>query len=603
MTDSVKHTRNEYRNLAKDKARSEGRKLTFIGQQGTVPEHKLYISGTPYELAYPNDPDNHASSVTPATVVTVAEYQKSLFSTTEPAPVVSIMVDIQETATEVPADGISTINGEPTTPPEAPLMQISTFPHVKNSTATPVSLSKQEFKSLMSTRHIRPDKDGELIAPATFNGSRSNINFISADALGFDFDHGQPRIENVLALFPSNMAAYYTTHSHTAENPRFRVFIPLERSVNADEHARLVKVILSTIPPGLMDCLDKTCFERARSHYLPSCPKETECHAFTGFQDGEPLNVKYFLRLADKLEAARVVEPASAPAAEVVANEISARAYMLLNSDEAQAPAPTPATAPRPEPEQVAARNYEYIDTETGEVLLDLAKWVAQNPHFDIVNAIDQQYRRGQLKDGKQHIACPFEDQHTDQANDLATFAANASPPEFAAFDVHCCHAHCAGRDRLEFIQAMLEKGWLPADQLQPTAPPALELKRPSYFNHRSLEIASELVKQPLQPQEIQYQLHLSHVACAAYDGTLPDDDWLIARILGIAPDIWVKEVKPVFIKSGWQVVENGRIFNPITLREYRIAQNELMQKSTGGKTGGLVTQQRRRDREAHLQG
>ena len=46
----------------------------------------------------------------------------------------------------------------------------------------------------------------------------------------------------------------------------------------------------------------------------------------------------------------------------------------------------------------------------------------------------------------------------TDQDDDTATFAANASPPEFAAFDVHCCHAHCAGRDRLVFKRAVNDR-------------------------------------------------------------------------------------------------------------------------------------------------
>ena len=92
------------------------------------------------------------------------------------------------------------------------------------------------------------------------------------------------------------------------------------------------------------------------------------------------------------------------------------------------------------------------------------------------------------------------------------------------------------------------------------------------------------------------------HVAGTAYDGTLPDDSWTISRILGITEDKWIEEVKPTLIRSGWQAVENGRIFNQITLREYQVSQTELARKISGGKTGGLKTQQIKREREAHKQ-
>ncbi|MFZ4855999.1 MAG: hypothetical protein ACOYL3_06335, partial [Desulfuromonadaceae bacterium] len=63
----------------------------------------------------------------------------------------------------------------------------------------------------------------------------------------------------------------------------------------------------------------------------------------------------------------------------------------------------------------------------------------------------------------------------------------------------------------------------------------------------------------------------------------------------GGTEDHWLN-VKPTLIRSGWQVVNGDRIYNPVTLREYRIAQEALDRKITGGKTGGLKTQQKRRD-------
>ena len=130
-----------------------------------------------------------------------------------------------------------------------------------------------------------------------------------------DFDNGQPRIEDVVALFPNTLLAYYTTHSHcwtsknsktqdtvedrtyTPDHPRFRVVLPLTRSVDAADHARLVAGIKSIIPQYLYDCLDESCFERARIHYLPSCIPEHEQYAVSGHQSGNPLDVDRFISL------------------------------------------------------------------------------------------------------------------------------------------------------------------------------------------------------------------------------------------------------------------------------------------------------------------
>ncbi len=120
------------------------------------------------------------------------------------------------------------------------------------------------------------------------------------------------------------MAVYYSTFSHcwkqpekrvkgkvtvpgdstyTPENPRFRIVLPLSRSVNADEHALLVLGVKSIIPPELTECIDQSCFERARIHYLPSCLPEHESYSFSGHKEGQPLDVERFLRIGGEIEA------------------------------------------------------------------------------------------------------------------------------------------------------------------------------------------------------------------------------------------------------------------------------------------------------------
>jgi len=560
-----------YRDAAGKKALEAGIQNSFIRQYGKKTDCDAYVMYGTWAAAW-GDPKPIITKK-PAPVATRPAITKAIPA----APYEQTFDFMSESPIVKPSENITSPDAVPVTTADTFKMQFSTFPHLRDSTATPLVLSKTEFIDLMAARHIRPGKDGKLFAPAVFKGSRSNDNFISADGICLDFDHGQPTIDKVLELFLGTQAAYYSTHSHTSEKPRFRVVIPLERSVNAEEHGWLVKGIKSIISSELMECLDTGCFDRARAHYLPSCPEENEKCAFTGHQDGDPLNVKYFIRLGKKAASATLT---------------GGKITSMFSTDAIQSA-----------PGSAALRIYDYTISTNGEII-NLADWAAQNPAFDLINAIDKQYWRGSAKDGKQHIVCPFEDQHTEQGDDKATFVANASPPQYTSFVVHCCHTHCVGRDRLEFIQAMLKKGWLSADLLNAPAvqPQVKEMKRPPYINYRAQEIAAQLVKQPLHAEEFQYHLHLMHVACTAYDGTLPDDAWIISRILGIDEDQWLK-VKPTLVRSGWLVVEGNRIFNPITKREYHISQKELAQKIAGGKTGGLITQQRKREREAHLKG
>ena len=441
-------------------------------------------------------------------------------------------------------------------------MLFSTFFNKKASAVRPTSLNWKNLVKCLSHRSVRKEKDGRMFAPAIFEGKRSNATFIAASGLCLDFDHGQPDVAKVLEMFPDTVAAYYSTHSHTPEAPHFRVVLPLSRPVDAEEHFQLVRGIKSMLPLELMECLDASCFDRARAHYLPSCPPDQKHHAFTGHRDGDPLDVERFMRMG----------------AAVGTGEATAQIK--------QVPA--------------LLRIYEYIDHSTGEVV-NLTHWAARNPAFDIVAAVGDQYRRGNIKDGKQHIRCPFEDQHTDQDVDTATFVANASP-EYPGWVAHCCHAHCVDRDRLEYLLAMLEGGWIGVGQLrtaQTEPQPTPETKRPPYVNYRAQEFVAELVRQPLDPEEFRIHLHLMHAACAVHDGTLPDDSWIIARILGIPEGQWLERFRPLFIRSGWLIAEGGRIFNPTTKREYRAAQDALMRKIAGGIAGGLIAQANRRDREA----
>ncbi len=233
---------------------------------------------------------------------------------------------------------------------------------------------------------------------------------------------------------------------------------------------------------------------------------------------------------------------------------------------------------------------FAYTVPETGEVI-DLTEWASRNPDFDIVNAIKPEYTLGAIVEGKQHICCPFANEHTEIGTDLASFIANADR-ENPSFTIHCMHSHCAARDRLEFLQAMLEGGWLLADTL---VPPPLELRNPLWVSFPVNEISSCTEWSILNPSERRIALDLTFFAWKSDDGTIEDNDWKIAKYLGLSDDEW-QEYRITLDKVGWLTKEpTGRLTNRIVKREFDAAQIAYSKSCAGGRKGGRKTQAKRR--------
>ena len=109
-------------------------------------------------------------------------------------------------------------------------------------------------------------------------------------------------------------------------------------------------------------------------------------------------------------------------------------------------------------------------DIETGGKT-DLTQWAAEyGDRFLIATALQARAPSaltGHVADGvKHHIRCAADDRHTDPAPDAATFVIDAGQSDNGGFVYHCRHAHCDGRDRLEFLARMIERGWLSTDDL-----------------------------------------------------------------------------------------------------------------------------------------
>jgi hypothetical protein len=132
------------------------------------------------------------------------------------------------------------------------------------------TLSLAELAAMLSHFHELPDKQqAQCWSPTRYvDGatSRHNDGVHSVSCLVFDCDRVPPD--------PDRLAGVYwighTTYQHTAENPRWRVVIPLAGPVAAKRWADVWQRARAAFCPEA----DPSCKDPSRQYYLPSHPRD-----------------------------------------------------------------------------------------------------------------------------------------------------------------------------------------------------------------------------------------------------------------------------------------------------------------------------------------
>ncbi len=104
-------------------------------------------------------------------------------------------------------------------------------------------------------------------------------------ALTLDMDHAAPDIPEQVEMFFDFRCLIYSTHKHTAENPRLRLIIPLSRNVSPDEYVAVARKVAEDIG---IEMFDDTTYEPGRLMYWPSTSSDGE-FLFRDIE-GEPLD-------------------------------------------------------------------------------------------------------------------------------------------------------------------------------------------------------------------------------------------------------------------------------------------------------------------------
>lgn len=182
-----------------------------------------------------------------------------------------------------------------------------------------LNLLWEDFASgLVEDGHAaRPDKDGEAIIFGRVEMGRKNSDVCWRDGTALDFDHltRQDKIaaDAVVARLEEMGIAFvlYSTHSWTAEDPRFRVVIPFDRRVESnDEWQKAMRGLQSFVGRRPSDPTkwlnDASTCSYSRLFFLPSSPTgKGEIRAV----NGQPMAVEWLLGLAGSSKGTTQIYP------------------------------------------------------------------------------------------------------------------------------------------------------------------------------------------------------------------------------------------------------------------------------------------------------
>ena len=187
------------------------------------------------------------------------------------------------------------------------MMKHTLFNSVKNNTGRNADKPWPEFvKDHLLDHQIISQKDaGLMYSGAVYEmdpPKRGDANVASMSMMIVDYDNSQgigndakcsglPTMpEDVDAELAGITNAFHSTHSNAAKWPRWRLVIPFNRLVTRTEWPVVFAYVYETML-GSDENIDTSCRDLSRAYWLPACSSDTENVAFSGYNEGELLNI------------------------------------------------------------------------------------------------------------------------------------------------------------------------------------------------------------------------------------------------------------------------------------------------------------------------
>jgi predicted P-loop ATPase len=142
---------------------------------------------------------------------------------------------------------------------------------LRNVTRTPEIYAHYQRMSKTEQAEI---KDVGGFVGGTLRGPRRKAGeVVSRSLLTLDADYAVGFTELVSARYDDRAYVIYSTHSHSAAKPRYRLVMPLQRPVTPDEYKALAHYIAAEIG---IDLFDDSTYEPERLMYWPSAAQDAE---------------------------------------------------------------------------------------------------------------------------------------------------------------------------------------------------------------------------------------------------------------------------------------------------------------------------------------
>ena len=130
-----------------------------------------------------------------------------------------------------------------------------------------------EYKKMSKADQDNIKDVGGYVGGSLTGGRRGATTVAGRQILTLDLDFAPVDYFDDLELMSSYAACTYSTHKHSASTPRYRLLIPLDRVVSAEEYEAISRKIAEDIG---IDYFDDTTYQPSRLMYWPSVSSDGE---------------------------------------------------------------------------------------------------------------------------------------------------------------------------------------------------------------------------------------------------------------------------------------------------------------------------------------
>ncbi len=131
----------------------------------------------------------------------------------------------------------------------------------------------EEYKKMAKADKGRVKDVGGFVGGSLKNGKRRVGSVANRTLLTLDIDYCKKDIwEDIQEKYKFSLTMY-STHTHTPENPRYRLVIPLSRPTLPDEYEAVARMVANTLD---INIFDDTTYEPCRLMYWPSTCSDGE---------------------------------------------------------------------------------------------------------------------------------------------------------------------------------------------------------------------------------------------------------------------------------------------------------------------------------------